>query len=76
MRLQLERKGRGGKQVTVITGLLQNTSDHKPLVKKLKSLCGTGGTVKGPAIEIQGDHRQKLQSYLEKEGFQTKLSGG
>lgn len=76
VRLQLEKKGRGGKQVTVITGLLETTSNQKPLVKKLKSLCGTGGTIKGTAIEIQGDHRKKLQTYLEGEGFQTKLSGG
>jgi hypothetical protein len=46
------------------------------LSKRLKSACGTGGTVKAGALEFQGDHRELLASLLESEGFRTKLSGG
>lgn len=76
VRLQLERKGRGGKQVTVITGLLEPNTNSKALVKRLKALCSTGGTTKGVVVEIQGDNRTKIKSFLEKEGYTVKISGG
>ena len=46
------------------------------LAKKLKGLCGTGGAFKNNMIEIQGDHREKIKTHLEKLGFKVKLAGG
>ena len=48
----------------------------KILAKRLKASCGTGGSIKDGTIEIQGDHRSKLQQLLEQAGFKTKFSGG
>jgi len=76
VRIRRESKGRGGKSVCVIDGLPLNTIALKSLQKKLKSQLGTGGSVKGGLIEIQGDHREKLLQMLDKEGFKAKLSGG
>lgn len=76
VRLQRESKGRGGKGVTLITGLPLNQEDLKTLAKELKQLCGTGGTVKEGVIEIQGEHREKLKPVLEKRGFKVKIAGG
>ncbi|MCG8415271.1 MAG: stress response translation initiation inhibitor YciH [Pseudomonadales bacterium] len=75
VRLQLERKGRGGKQVTVVTGLDFTTENQKQTLKKLKALCGTGGTAKQQSLEIQGDHRNKLKQHLEAQGYRVKISG-
>lgn len=76
IRLARETKGRKGKGVTIITGLDPNREDIKTLAKKLKQLCGTGGTVKDGIIEIQGDHREALADYLRKAGHTVKLAGG
>jgi len=76
VRICYECKGRGGKIVCVITGLPLAGEALKALSKKLKAALGTGGAVKGGNIEIQGDHRQKLLTLLEKEDFKAKLSGG
>ncbi|GAB4175008.1 MAG: stress response translation initiation inhibitor YciH [Calditrichia bacterium] len=65
-------KGRGGKTVTIVTGL----SDLKMWKKRLQQICASGGTIKGSDIEIQGDHRQKIKQFLEKESFKVKLKGG
>ena len=74
VRIQRETKGRGGKAVSVVSGL---PSDQlKTLCKMLKSKCATGGAVKEHLIEIQGDHREKIKDLLEKQGFQVKLAGG
>ena len=75
VRLQLERKGRGGKQVTTISGLLKDPSSSKALIKQMKTLCGTGGSVKGSILEIQGDHREKIKNHLEQQGYKIKISG-
>ena len=76
IRVQASRKGRKGKTVTVITGF-QHTPDRlNALAKQLKAQCGTGGTVKDDAIEIQGDHVQKLVDLLADRGYQVKRSGG
>jgi translation initiation factor 1 len=76
IRIKREVKGRKGKTVTTIAGLAHNENKLKELAKQLKSRCGAGGAVKNGIIIIQGDHREKLQSELEKEGYKTKLAGG
>ena len=74
--LYRDRKGRGGKTVTVIRELQLTPEDRTTLAKKLKKMCGSGGAVKGSDIEIQGDHRDKLAGILQKMGYKTKFVGG
>ncbi|MGK0500809.1 MAG: translation initiation factor 1 [Oceanicoccus sp.] len=76
VRLQRETKGRKGKGVTLITGLLLTDLEMKKLAKELKQRCSTGGAVKNGIIEIQGDQRQLLQQALQNKGYTVKLSGG
>ena len=76
VRIQRETKGRGGKAVTVISGLPLRGTALKDLAKQLKKRCGVGGSVKEDNIEIQGDQRQVLQQELQKRGYTVKLSGG
>ena len=76
VRLERTRSGKKGKLVTVITGLELNLVEGKKLLKKLKIACGTGGTVKGNFLELQGDQISKAQDFLVKEGFRPKQSGG
>lgn len=76
VRVQRESKGRGGKTVTVITGLPGDDAALKALAGELKRRCGTGGTVKDGIVEIQGDHRDLLVAELEKKGFKVKRAGG
>ena len=76
VRVRLERKGRGGKAVTVIDGLALQRSDLGDLLKKLKTKLGTGGAVKGSLLEIQGDHCDAVMPVLEKMGYKPKRSGG
>lgn len=72
-----EKKGRGGKTVTVIYDFPHGTEDYfKKLTKKLKRECGSGGTFKGDSIEVQGDHRESIKIFLEKLGFKIKFTGG
>jgi len=71
-----ETKGRKGKGVVTISGLGLDAMALKELAKKLKKICGTGGTVVGEVIEIQGDKREIIKGILEKEGFKVKLIGG
>ena len=74
--VRLDRKGRGGKSVTVIEGLQIPQKEREALLKQLKTKLGTGGTVKDTCLEIQGDHCDALMAALEKLGYLTKLSGG
>lgn len=76
LRVQVSRRGRGGKTVTVISGFQSKPETLADLVKKLKAQCGTGGTAKESTIEIQGDHAQKLLEILLKLGYKAKISGG
>jgi translation initiation factor 1 len=69
-------KGRGGKVVTLIKNLHLSPDDCKALAKHLKQTCGSGGTVKDGAIEIQGDHRQTIAAALQDLGYKTKMAGG
>ncbi len=76
VRIQRESKGRGGKTVTVITGILLDDGALKQLAGELKRRCGTGGTIKEGNIEIQGDHRDLLVSEMERRGYRVKRAGG
>lgn len=67
--VHLETAGRRGKQVTVIKNIQHNPQVIESLAKKLKSQLGTGGTVKGKSIEIQGNHLEKIKTLLQKEGY-------
>lgn len=74
--LYCERKGRGGKTVTVVRDLQLTPDDLKSLGKMLKKACGSGGAIKDDDIEIQGDHREKVATLLQKKGYKTKMVGG
>lgn len=74
--VRLDRKGRGGKSVTVVEGLPMGEKERGALLKQLKAKLGTGGMVRDAALEIQGDHRDALMVILEKMGCKPKRSGG
>jgi translation initiation factor 1 len=75
-RVRRETKGRKGKGVIVISGLGLDATKLKELAKKLKKTCGTGGSVVGETIEVQGDQRDTIKTLLEKAGFKVKFTGG
>ena len=72
-----EKSGRGGKTVTVVYGM-QNIEmrEREQLLKKMKSSCGVGGTIKGGHLEVQGDNRDAVKRILEEAGFQVVFAGG
>ena len=74
--LHRDSKGRGGKTVTLVKKLVLSENEMKDLSKKLKQVCGSGGTVKGDTIEIQGEHREKIAEALRSMGYQVKIAGG
>lgn len=76
VRLHRDRKGRGGKTVTLITGVPGSTADLEQLATTLKRFCGCGGGVKDGVIEIQGDLRERLAGKLGELGYKVKLAGG
>ena len=76
VRVSRESKGRGGKVVTLIKGVLLNADGLDVLGKRLKSACGSGGTVKDGVIEIQGDHGEHVIQHLTALGYRTKRVGG
>ena len=76
VRIFRERGGRGGKIVTVVRGLPERGSALDARAAELRRLCGAGGTVKGGAVEIQGDHRERVADRLRALGYRVKLAGG
>jgi translation initiation factor 1 len=76
VRIHKETKGRKGSGVSRITGIPLTDKELSVLAKALKKKCGSGGTVKNGAIEIQGDHRELLADLLTKQGYRVKLAGG
>ena len=74
VRVFREKGGRGGKVVTVVRGLA--AGDAPGVASDLKRHCGSGGAVKDGAVEIQGDHREKVVARLEATGYRVKLAGG
>ena len=76
VRIRREAKGRRGKTVTTISGVPLASDELRELAGELKRLCGTGGSAKEGVIEIQGDHRDKLQEDLRGRGYTVKLAGG
>lgn len=76
VRLRIERKGRGGKTVTLVEGLPNQEELLKELARDLKKQCGTGGSVKNGIIEIQGDVRDTVMKVLQEKRFTVKKAGG
>ena len=76
VRVSRQTKGRGGKAVTVVTGVLLDGEALAQLGKQLKAACGSGGTVKEGVIEVQGDHVERVMEALKKSGHTVKRSGG
>ena len=71
-KLRLEKKGRGGKTVTVVDNLPRNAAFLNELSQVLKRACGTGGSVQDGAVELQGDLRDRARDFLVKRGFTVK----
>lgn len=76
VRVGRQTQGRGGKGVTVISGLNLAQAALEGLAKELKSRCGSGGRVVGGVIEIQGEHRDTLVAELARRGVVAKRAGG
>jgi translation initiation factor 1 len=76
VRVSRETKGRGGKAVTLVRGLPLDDAALAALGKRIKTACGSGGTVKDAVIEVQGDHCERVMDWLKKEGWSVKRAGG
>jgi translation initiation factor 1 len=71
-KLRMEKKGRGGKTVTVVYGLPNNAEFLKTLCSELKRACGSGGATTDDGVELQGDLRDRVRAHLERKGYVVK----
>ena len=76
VRVSRETKGRAGKGVTLVKGLALDAAALAQTAKQLKAACGSGGTVKGGVIEVQGEHCERVIDHLTKQGWKVKRAGG
>ncbi len=76
VRVGRERKGRGGKTVSIITGVMSRETGRQALLKLLKNKLGTGGALEDDTIIIQGDHRERIVEILNELGYKAKVAGG
>lgn len=76
VRVSRETQGRGGKAVTVVRGVEGDAAALAALGKRLRTACGSGGTVKDGVLEVQGDQRERVVEWLTREGYTVKRAGG
>ena len=75
IRLRLDRRA-SGRVVTLVTGLPGAPADVLALARDLRASCGTGGTVRDDTVELQGDHRDRVEAELARRGLRSKRAGG
>ena len=76
LRVLIDRKNRGGKEATLVTGFIGTDADLQALGKLLKSKCGVGGSAKDGEIIVQGNHADKVLQLLLQQGYKAKIAGG
>jgi translation initiation factor 1 len=74
--VRLDRKGRGGKSVTLIEGLPMPVKERERLLKQLKTRLGAGGAMKDDCVELQGEHCETVMAILQGMGLKPKRAGG
>jgi translation initiation factor 1 len=72
LRVTIDKRNRGGKVVTLISGYIGNEDDLNALCKTLKTKCGVGGSVKDGEIIIQGELKDKVINILKTQSYRVK----